>query len=129
LKVKAMRIGVLATRGGISCSRIRFYEAQGVLPPPSRLSSGYRNYDERALQTLLFIDRARALGFSLQEIATHIHFPEGGNARKAHLLAKIQEKLAELDVFLAQLQSKRAALESILPELQRGLRADQYDMS
>jgi MerR family copper efflux transcriptional regulator len=126
LKVKAMRIGLLATRAGISCSRIRFYEAQGVLTPPSRLSSGYRDYDERALQTLLFVDRARSLGFSLQEIAAHIHFPERGSARKAHLMARIQEKIAELDVLLTELQSKRAVLESILPELQSSLREDQY---
>jgi MerR, DNA binding len=61
---------------------------------------------------------------SLQEIAAHIHFPEQGNARKAHLLARIEEKRAELDVLLSQLQSRRAALESILPELRSGLRAD-----
>jgi MerR family copper efflux transcriptional regulator len=121
-----MRIGVLATRAGISCSRIRFYEAQGVLPPPIRLSSGYRDYDERALRTLLFIDRGRALGFTLQEIATHIHFPEHGSARKAHLLARIEEKFAELNVSLTQLQSKRAVLESILSELRSGIREDHH---
>jgi DNA-binding transcriptional MerR regulator len=125
LKVKAMRIGVLATRAGTSCSRIRFYEAQGVLPLPSRLSSGYRDYDERALQTLLFVNRARTLGFSLQEIATHIRSPERGVARKARLLAKIEAKLTEIDVLLVQLQSRRVALESILPELRSGLGADQ----
>jgi DNA-binding transcriptional MerR regulator len=125
LKVKAMRIGVLAARARTNCSRIRFYEAQGVLPPPSRLLSGYRDYDERALQTLLFVDRARSLGFSLQEIAAHIRSPEQGAARKACLLAKIEVKLTEIDVLLVQLQTRRTALQSILPELRSALGGDQ----
>ena len=41
-------------------------------------------------------------------------------------MARIQEKIAELDVLLTELQSKRAVLESILPELQSSLREDQY---
>jgi len=59
-----MRIGLLAARAGISTSRIRFYEAEGLLPPPPRRHSGYRDYDERALEIILFINRARGLGFS-----------------------------------------------------------------
>jgi MerR family transcriptional regulator, copper efflux regulator len=63
-----MRIGLLAARAGVSTSRIRFYEAQGLLPPPPRRHSGYREYNERALEIILFINRARGLGFSLAEV-------------------------------------------------------------
>ncbi|PIO44715.1 MerR family DNA-binding transcriptional regulator [Phyllobacterium zundukense] len=48
-----MRIGLLAARAGVSISRIRFYEAQGLLPLPPRHRSGYRDYDERALEIIL----------------------------------------------------------------------------
>jgi DNA-binding transcriptional MerR regulator len=70
-----MRIGLLAARAGVSTSRIRFYEAEGLLPPPPRRHSGYRDYDERALEIILFINRARGLGFSLAEVAAHLDSP------------------------------------------------------
>ena len=117
-----MRIGVLATRAGISRSKIRFYEARGLLPTPIRLASGYRDFDEKTLHTLVFIDRAQALGFSLQEIAAHLSLPGGRTARKAHLLVRIQEKLAQLNEMSAQLEKKRAALESLVPDLRNSLR-------
>ena len=122
-----MRIGVLAMRAGISCSRIRFYEAQGLLPATIRLASGYRDFDERALQILVFIDRAQALGFSLQEIAAHLNLPGGRTARKAHLWEKIQEKLAQLNDLSAQLERKRQVLESLLPDLRNSLREQNHD--
>lgn len=122
---QAMRIGVLARRTGISCSRIRFYEAQGVLPRPTRLSSGYRDYDARALEALLFIDRARGLGFSLAQIAEHIRAPEQGLARKARLVTQIEEKLIELDAHMDDLRGKREVLVSLLPTLRNSLPASQ----
>ena len=56
-----MRIGELAERAGVSTSTIRFYERRGLLPPAERLANGYRSYDERALFTVRFIDRAQSL--------------------------------------------------------------------
>ena len=120
-----MQIGVLSARAGISPSRIRFYETRGVLPRPARLSSGYRDYDESALQTLSFIARGQALGFSLGEIAAHIHSPTNGKARKAQLLGKIESKLAELDELTAELEKRRTTFQALLQELRRSLRVDQ----
>ena len=114
-----MQIGILSRRAGISPSRIRFYETRGVLPRPARLSSGYRDYDESALQTLSFIARGQALGFSLQEIAAHIHSPTNGKARKAQLLRKIESKLA------AELEKRRTTFQALLQKLRRSLRVDQ----
>jgi len=35
-----MKIGEIAKRAGVSASRIRFYEAQGILPPAPRGAGG-----------------------------------------------------------------------------------------
>ncbi len=75
LKVKFMRIGLLASQTGINATRIRFYEARGLLPKPGRSSNGYREYDARAMEILLFIDRGRRLGFSLTEVKSHLSSP------------------------------------------------------
>ena len=63
-----MRIGELSARSGIPIETIRYYERIGLLPPPNRTASGYRQYDETALKQLRFIKRAQELGFTLREI-------------------------------------------------------------
>ena len=63
-----MRIGVLARRSGLSTSRIRFYEAKGLLTAVSRKSNGYREYPADALLVLGVIVGAQRTGFSLDEI-------------------------------------------------------------
>ncbi len=42
-----MRIGQLARLIGIDTQTIRFYEQQGLLPPPDRQANGYRVYTEK----------------------------------------------------------------------------------
>ncbi len=39
-----MRIGQLAQSVGVDTQTIRFYERQGLLPPPGRQENGYRVY-------------------------------------------------------------------------------------
>ena len=62
-------IGELATRVGVAPPTIRYYESIGLLRPPARTTSGYRRYPERAVEDLVFIRKAQALGFSLDEVA------------------------------------------------------------
>ena len=118
-----MRIGLLAARAGVSTSRIRFYEAQGLLPAPPRRHSGYRDYDDRALEIILFINRARGLGFSLAEVAAHLDSPRD-HTRKSRLLSKMEDKIRELDALLADLQSRRATLLSLAKQLRKTVSRD-----
>ncbi len=48
---------------------VRHYESLGLLPTVPRTDAGYRQYGEEDVHTLRFIRRARALGFSMAEIA------------------------------------------------------------
>ncbi|HAC27735.1 MAG TPA: MerR family DNA-binding transcriptional regulator, partial [Marinobacter sp.] len=54
-----MRIGQLAQIAGIDTQTIRFYEQQGLLPPPERQENGYRVYTEKHGEWLAFIRRCR----------------------------------------------------------------------
>jgi DNA-binding transcriptional MerR regulator len=61
-------IGRVAREAGVGIETVRFYERQGLLAEPERKASGYRQYDQAAIETLLFIKRAKELGFTLKEI-------------------------------------------------------------
>jgi len=63
-----MAIGAVSQRAGVGVDTIRYYEREGLLPAPRRRDSGYRDYDDAAVQRLRFIRRAKDLGFSLAEI-------------------------------------------------------------
>jgi DNA-binding transcriptional MerR regulator len=41
-----VQIGALALRSGLRVKALRYYEDLGILPPPSRTQSGYRDYRE-----------------------------------------------------------------------------------
>jgi len=113
-----MRIGVLAAKAGITASRVRFYEAKGLLPPPARRASGYRDYDDTALATLALIRRARRLGYTLAETALYLKTPDA-EGRKTLLLNCIAQKLAEYDDVLADTQSRSASLRALRDTLQQ----------
>ena len=63
-----MKIGELAKQSGLNASRIRFYEARGLLHAVVRGENGYRSYPPEALQVLRIITGAQRAGFSLEEI-------------------------------------------------------------
>lgn len=61
-------IGVLSKRTGCNIETIRYYERVRLLPTPSRSAGGYRLYGTEHLKRLAFVRRARALGFSIDEV-------------------------------------------------------------
>ena len=63
-----MKIGEVAAKSGVSERMIRHYETIGLIEPAARRDSGYRDYGPKDVNTLLFVARARDLGFSIEEI-------------------------------------------------------------
>ena len=111
-----MRIGELARRAGVGASKIRFYEARGLLARAPRLANGYRDYDDHALRVVTFVDRARSLGFTLREVAAHLQSPEG-DGRKARLQAGLEAKLIELDALQEAVRARRGTIVALIAEL------------
>src|SRR3954452_1164463 len=62
-----MRIGDLASRAGVAPSAVRWYEQEGVIPPPSRQPNGYRDYDEVDLARLRLVLSLRRLGLAPED--------------------------------------------------------------
>lgn len=105
-----MRIGEFARRAGVSTSAIRFYEKRGLLPPSQRQPNGYRHYGADALRIVQLIGQARALGFSLNDVARFISRPPEERRDKGRLLPILADKLASLDQHLVAVQQQREAI-------------------
>lgn len=98
-----LKISELANRTGVSAKAIRFYEAAGVLPPPSRAPNGYRLFAGDAVDMLRFIKQAQGLGLTLAEIKEIVAIRQGGRPPCAHVYQLLKEKAAELDRKLSDL--------------------------
>jgi DNA-binding transcriptional MerR regulator len=100
-------IGEVAERAGMSASRIRYYEARGLLPEPERVA-GKRRYTEEVFRRLAIIDAAQRVGFTLEEIRDLL----GSHDELAHerLRRLALSKLPELDDLIARATSVRRVL-------------------
>src|SRR5260370_596522 len=57
-------IGEVSRRTGCNIETIRYYERIGLVPKPERTASRYRIYAREDVQRLVFVRRARELGFT-----------------------------------------------------------------
>jgi MerR family copper efflux transcriptional regulator len=120
-----LRIKQVAQASGFTPATLRYYEQLGLLPEPTRTASGYRTYDQRTLDRLAFIARAKQLGCTLEEISGLTTAWDGGRCgpiqdRLRQLvsgkLAAAQEQIAELATFTSELQRAAVALERHRPD-------------
>ncbi|MGI9037699.1 MAG: heavy metal-responsive transcriptional regulator [Gemmatimonadota bacterium] len=112
--LESFKIGELASRSGVARHTIRFYERTGVLPEPERTSSGYRMYEQAAVERLEFIGKGQALGLRLDDIKEVLAISEGGRAPCGHVRELLQERLRETEVRLRELEDLRATLRGTL---------------
>ncbi|QCF26483.1 MerR family transcriptional regulator [Hydrocarboniclastica marina] len=75
----SLRRGELAKRTGCNIETIRYYEHIGLLPDPPRSENGFRRYEESHVIRLMFIRRARGLGFTLDEVRDLLRLVDGGH--------------------------------------------------
>ena len=106
-----LTIGQAAKTTGVAAKTIRYYEAVGVLPAPSRSASGYRRYDQAAVERLLFIRRARSLGLSLHQLKTLTITLNGGLRPRIREL--VREQLSAVEHRIAELEGLRRQLEDV----------------
>ncbi len=102
-----LAIGEVAKRAGMSASRIRYYEARGLLPEPER-AAGKRRYTDDVLRRLAIIDAAQRVGFTLEEIRDLLGARDQPAHERLRQLAVL--KLPELDELISRATSVRRLL-------------------
>jgi len=113
LAVSTLTIGKLASAADVGVDTVRFYERAGLLKKPARTASGYRLYNAADAARLRFIRRAKALGFSLDEIVELLKLNDGGGRRSA-VRALAQRRLAEIEQKLVDFSRMRDTLRRLV---------------
>jgi DNA-binding transcriptional MerR regulator len=116
---KPLLIGRLANLAGVKLDTVRFYERSGLLPKPSRTSSGYRIYDGAALNQVRFIRKAQSLGFSLDEIRRIMGLRGQGSETCRCVIAMAEATLAETETKLEELRKFKDTLATNLARWKR----------
>jgi len=111
--MQSLTIGKLAAAAGVGIDTVRFYERAGLLKKPARTPSGYRKYTASDAARLRFVRRAKALGFSLDEISELLRLNDGGGRRKA-VRALAERRLTEIEQRLAELERMRTSLRHLV---------------
>ncbi|MBX9592707.1 MAG: MerR family transcriptional regulator [Hyphomonadaceae bacterium] len=104
-----MTIGALARRMGVQTSAVRYYERQGLIVS-ERLDNGYRVYTQDAVNALRFICRAKALGFSLEQIGEILQIRRRDDQPCARVKGLIERNLADVDRKIGELSRLRREL-------------------
>lgn len=111
-----MKIGELARTTGLTAKAIRYYELVMLLEEPARTESGYRLYEQKHVERLEFIKKAKRLGLSLEEVRDILALHEQKQAPCVHVLALMDQKLEQVDAVLRGLRIFRRELTRLREE-------------
>lgn len=91
-----MRIGDLAQAAQCRVETVRYYEREGLLPPPARSSGNYRLYGPHHVERLRFVRHCRSLDMSHEEIRTLLAFRDAPEQRCDDVNALLDEHIGHV---------------------------------
>jgi MerR family copper efflux transcriptional regulator len=107
-----LNISATAERTGLPAKTIRYYEEIGLVVP-SRSANGYRQYDEEQVHRLAFVQRARGLGFGIDECRELLSLYDDKQRASSDVKRIAEEKIAEIEKRIAELAAMRSTLEHL----------------
>jgi MerR family mercuric resistance operon transcriptional regulator len=115
-------IGEAARQSGVTIETIRYYEREGIVPPPDRSASGRRLYDTAGIARLRFVKRCRDLGFPIAEIRTLLVLSNADGNACSDVRGISERHLSDVRAKIADLTRLESALESLIEQCNRGER-------
>jgi len=111
-----MKIGQLAAATGTQVETIRYYEREGLLPPPARTEGNFRVYERRHVQRLSFIRHCRCLDMTLDEVRVLLRYKDAPQASCGEVdqlldehIGHVAARIKELKALEKELRALRAA--------------------
>lgn len=119
-----MNIGAAARQSGVPAKTIRYYESVGLITHAERTAAGYRVYDHRDVETLRFVQRARSLGFSVDDVGSLLALWHDRQRSSAEVKALARRRVDDIDRKIAELTEMRATLTDLMQRCHGDQRPD-----
>ncbi len=108
-----MNIGEAATQSGLPTKTIRYYEDIGLIKP-ARDTNGYRAFAPAHIHKLIFLGRARALGFTIEDCRNLLALWEDSDRASGDVRAIAKDHLAQIEAKIADLQDMQRTLSDLV---------------
>jgi Cu(I)-responsive transcriptional regulator len=108
-----MNIGDASKATGLPVKTIRYYEEIGLVAA-IRSENGYRTFNETEIHKLRFIQRARGLGFSVEDCRALLSLYEDGHRTSAQVKSIAVKHLEEIDAKITELGNLRDVLTNLV---------------
>lgn len=116
----SLKIGDLARSAGIPAATIRYYEKIGLLSSPARSDSNYRNYGSDDLARLIFVRRAREIGFSIEQVKDLLELSDHREEDCGTVIKLAQEHLADIEQKINDLIALKQRLSTLVSSCHGG---------
>ncbi len=112
----AMMVTELARAASVTPHVVRHYTRIGLLKPFRNEENGYKLYNRHDLNRLMFIRRAKYLGYTLADIRGILDEARHGNSPCPHVRRIIQKRIEENRAKLSELALLQDRMEDALNE-------------
>ncbi|HWV14376.1 MAG TPA: Cu(I)-responsive transcriptional regulator [Cellvibrio sp.] len=105
-----MNIGQAATNSGLATKTVRYYEEIGLVKPARCANNDYRDYSAVDVEHLRFLQRARAVGFSLEVCRELLELYRNPERRCSQVKTLVLDKIQQIEQQLHQLSELKFTL-------------------
>jgi len=110
-----MNIGEVSKHAGLPPKTIRYYEDIGLVTP-LRDTNGYRSFRASDMHKLVFLGRARALGFTIEDCRNLLALWDDQARASSDVRAIAKQHLTLIERKIADLQAIRDTLTHLVHE-------------
>lgn len=105
-----MNIGQAAALSGLAAKTVRYYEEIGLITPARCANNDYRDYSAGDVEHLRFLQRARAVGFSLEVCRELLELYRNPERRCSQVKALVLSKVEQIELQLQGLTELKFTL-------------------
>ena len=107
-------IGALSKATGCSAETIRYYEQQGLLSEAWRTEGGHRKYNREHFKMLMFLLRAKHLGFSQNDVRALVEMADPARTNCDNVQKLADQQLHEVQKKIVHLRKLEKSLQELL---------------
>lgn len=108
-----MKIGELSKASSTPVETIRYYEHEGLLPPPARTHGNFRLYTAAHLARLQFVRQCRRLDMSLDEVRGLLRVKDAPAANCGDADALLDAHIAHVAARIRELRALQKELQAL----------------